>query len=66
MAQMTNGYKYYIKNNICFLEINRTEGIYTESVVKAQNEICLNDNLRYFNEIRILKVGALPKELINN
>ena len=54
----TNGYEFKIKNKICTLFIPKNEGLYKESVQLAQNEICLNNSLPYFKEIKIAKVST--------
>lgn len=52
----SNGYTFNIKSNVCTLIIPKTQGVYSPEVQKANNEICLNDNLPYFKEIKIKKI----------
>ena len=58
-ATTKNGYKYEIKNKICTLFIPINQGLFNPEVQKAQNEICLNDDLPYFKEVQIKKVGNI-------
>lgn len=51
----SNGYNFKITKNICYLTIPKTQGIHNSEIQKAKTEICLNHNLPYFSEIKIIK-----------
>lgn len=51
----SNGYTFKIKNEICVLTIPKTQGIHNSEIQKAKIEICQNDKLPYYKEIRVVK-----------
>jgi len=58
-AKTTNGYKYEIKDKTCTLFVPINQGLFSPGVQTAQTEICLNDKLPYFKEVKIKKVGSI-------
>lgn len=49
-----NGYKYVIKDGVCYLFIPKKQGVFTDTVQSAKREIIENESL-YFKEIKVCK-----------